>query len=73
MNPIGKRAEFFSLATPIEVRGKFSDFGIGVAPGGLVGTTVRFITSPLHVPVRRLFTKDLPSTGDDVCFKAIER
>jgi hypothetical protein len=63
----GKRPEFFSLATPIEVKGKIADFKIGVAPGGLIGTSIRFITSPLHVPLRRLFSKDLPPGGGDVC------
>jgi uncharacterized protein involved in outer membrane biogenesis len=63
----GKKPEFFSLATPIEVRGKISDFKIGVAPGGLLGTTVRFITSPLHVPLRRLFSENLPPAGSDIC------
>ncbi len=63
----GKRPEFFSLATPIEVKGKIDDFKIGVAPGGLIGTSIRFITSPLHVPLRRLFSEDLPPGGGDVC------
>ena len=59
-------------------------FGITINLGGIrgrvdeaatrvIGTSIRFITGPLHVPVRRLFTKALPSTGDDICFKAIER
>ena len=69
----GKKPEFFSLATPIEVRGKTSDFKIGVAPGGLLGTTIRFITSPLHVPLRRLFSENLPSAGDDICESPLTR
>jgi hypothetical protein len=63
----GKRPEFFSLAAPIEVKGKITDFKIDVAPGGLIGTSIRFITSPLHVPLRRLFSEDLPLEGGDVC------
>ena len=63
----GKKPEFFSLATPIEVKGKIADFNIGVAPGGLIGTSIRFITSPLHVPLRRLFSENLPPDGSDVC------
>jgi len=51
----------------MEAKGKIKDFKIGVAPGGLIGTSIRFITSPLHVPVRRLFSEDLPSEGSDVC------
>ncbi len=69
----GKRPEFFSLATPIEVKGKIADFKIGVAPGGLLGTTIRFITSPLHVPLRRLFSEELPAGGHDICESSVTR
>ena len=71
MAPAAKKPEFFSLATPIEVNGPIADFGVGVQPGGLVGTTIRFLTSPVHVPVRRLFGKNLPADGADVCSMAI--
>ena len=71
MAPTPKKPEFFSLATPIEVRGNFDDFGVGVQAGGLFGTTIRFITSPVVTPLRRLFTKDLPGDGGDVCGMAI--
>lgn len=62
-----KRPEFFNLATPIEVKGRLSDFGIGITTGGLVGTVVKFVTSPLHVPLRRLAGEGLPADGNDVC------
>jgi len=71
MAPTPKKPEFFSLATPMEVRGKFADFGVGIQAGGLIGTTVRFIASPVTVPLRRLFSKDLPGDGSDVCGMAI--
>jgi uncharacterized protein involved in outer membrane biogenesis len=62
-----KRPEFFSLATPIKIEGSLSDFGIGVQTAGLLGTAVRFLTSPVHVPIRRLIGKELPADGSDVC------
>jgi uncharacterized protein involved in outer membrane biogenesis len=65
--PTPKKPEFFSLATPLEVRGKFVDFGVGIQAGGLFGTAVTFVTSPLHVPFRRLAGEGLPENGDDVC------
>jgi len=65
--PTPKKPEFFSLATPLEVKGKFSDFEVGIASGGLVGTIASFITSPLHVPIRRLAGEGLPEDGNDVC------
>ncbi len=71
MAPTPKKPEFFSLATPVEVRGHFADFGVGIQAGGLFGTTIRFITSPVTVPLRRLFGKDLPGDGGDVCGMSI--
>ncbi len=71
MAPTPKKPEFFSLATPVEVRGNFDDFGVGIQAGGLIGTTVRFIASPVTVPLARLFSKDLPADGGDVCGMAI--
>jgi uncharacterized protein involved in outer membrane biogenesis len=52
--PTPKKPEFFSLATPLGVHGKFADFDLGIVPGGVVATTIKFIFSPIHVPVRRL-------------------
>ena len=65
--PTPKKAEYFSLATPIEVKGNFRDFGVGVQPGGLFGTTVKFIASPVTTTFMRLANKELPSDGNDVC------
>jgi hypothetical protein len=65
--PTPKKPEFFSLATPLGVHGKFADFELGIVPGGIVGTTIKFIFSPIHVPVRRLTGKPLPKDGNDVC------
>ena len=65
--PIPKKPEFFSLATPLGVHGKFSDFELGVVTGGLVGAAIKFVFSPIHVPVRRLFAEPLPKDGSDVC------
>ncbi len=67
MAPIPKKAEYFSLATPIEVKGDFSDFGVGIQPGGLFGTTVKFITSPVTTTFMRLSNKEIPPDGNDVC------
>ena len=40
---------------------------VGVQTGGLFGTSIRFITSPITVPVRRLIGEGLPKDGDDIC------
>lgn len=67
MAPTPKKPEFFSLATPVEVKGQFADFGVGIQAGGLFGTAIRFVASPVTVPLQRLAGKDLPVDGTDVC------
>lgn len=71
MAPAPKKSEYFSLATPIEVKGKFADFGVGIQAGGLVGTAVNFIASPVTTTFKRLLGKDLPADGKDVCASPI--
>jgi uncharacterized protein involved in outer membrane biogenesis len=73
MAPKAKKAEFFSLATPIEVKGTFTDYKIGVKPGGLIGTAVRFITSPVVVPIQRVFTEKVAADGKGACSAAMHR
>ena len=69
MSPTAKRPEFFSLATPLAVRGGFEDFSIGAKTGILsVGATaVKFTISPLTTPIKRLVRDDLPEDGGDIC------
>jgi uncharacterized protein involved in outer membrane biogenesis len=69
--PSPKKPEFFSLATPLAVKGTFADFKMGIQSGGLLGTTIRFITSPFLVPFARLVDKGLPEDGSDVCSMSI--
>lgn len=65
--PKAKKAQFFSLATPVGMRGHFDDFSLSINPLSLTTTVVSFITSPLHVPVRRLLNKGLPEDGLEAC------
>jgi len=66
--PRAKKPEFFSLATPFKMHGSFTDFSMGIDLPGLVGTSISFITSPLHVPLRRLGkTGAIPTDGSDIC------
>ncbi len=65
--PSAKKPEFFNLATPLEVHGSFSDINLGVQKGGVVGTALKFITSPVHVPLRRVFADGVPEDGGDAC------
>jgi len=67
LTPRAKRPEFFSLATPVGLTGTFDNFNISLNPVGLTTTAISFISSPLHVPVRRLFNKGLPEDGYEAC------
>ena len=73
MAPKAKKAAFFSLATPIQVKGIFTDYKIGVQPGGLIGTAIRFITSPIVVPIQRVFNERAPAEGKAACSAAMQR
>jgi hypothetical protein len=71
LTPTPKRPQFISLATPIEARGKFSDFDVGLAPGGLIGTAIRVLTAYIVVPIQWIILNKLPEDGRDVCGDAI--
>ena len=67
--PKAKRPEFFSLATPVAIKGEFDDFRIGMKKGvHTLGTTAtKFAISPITTPLKRIFRADLPSDGTDIC------
>ena len=67
MAPKAKRPEFFSLATPVKVHGSFDDFGVGVSKVRAARSAISFITSPIHVPIRRIFRKEVPEDGREAC------
>ena len=69
--PKAKSPQFFSLATPVQVTGKITDFKIGVAGSDLMETVGRLLTSIFVVPFEMLTQKDLPRDGADVCAKAM--
>ena len=71
--PSPKKPEFFNLATPIQVEGTFSDFGIGVKPEDLLGTVIRFVTSIVHVPLQRIFLGVRPAEDIERCLAAMKR
>ena len=73
MAPKAKRPEFYSLATPVKVQGSFDDFGMGVSKIRAARSAISFITSPVHVPIRRVFRKEIPADGQDACELAWEK
>jgi uncharacterized protein involved in outer membrane biogenesis len=67
LQPRAKKAQFLSLATPVEVHGRFGDFKVGVSAGDVLGSVGRFATSIFWVPLQRLVSQPLPADGRDVC------
>jgi hypothetical protein len=55
------------MAIPIQVKGSFDDFGLKIGVIRMGGQVISFVTSPLHVPVRRIFTKEEPADGIEAC------
>ncbi len=72
LQPQAKAAQFLSLATPIEVRGSFTDYDIGPNPGDVIETAVRLATSIVWVPIKRLFSEKVPADGRDVCLTTLK-
>lgn len=70
--PKSKRPQMFSAKTPMQVRGKFSDFKVGLPPGALIGTVFRIISSPVVVPFQWVFTEREPADGRIACRQAWE-
>lgn len=65
--PKAKAPEFFNLAIPLKLKGSFADFGIKIGVFRMAGQVVSFITSPVHVPIRRVFTEAEPADGVEAC------
>ncbi len=65
--PRPKVPQFFSFAPPIEVSGKFEDYRFGVRPSDAFATAVRWVASPVVVPIQRLVGERIPADGRDVC------
>ena len=70
--PQSKREKFLSVSTPIEVKGPFSDFSVGVAPGGFLTTMFRWYYGLVYVPWKWLTGERFPPDGIATCYKAMD-
>ena len=73
MVPKAKNPEFFNMAIPIKLVGSFADLGIKIGVFRMAGQVVSFVTSPIHVPIRRVLTENEPADGVDACNPARTR
>ncbi|MGR5063559.1 AsmA family protein [Photobacterium sp. DNB22_13_2] len=67
LRPQSKRAQIFSLQTPVEVFGKFEDFDFSIPLSAIMETSVRFTTSPVVSPLRWLVEKPIAQDGSQQC------
>jgi uncharacterized protein involved in outer membrane biogenesis len=70
--PQSKREKFLSVSTPIAVKGPFSDFSVGVAPGGFLTTMFRWYYGLIYVPWKWLTGESFPPDGISTCYKAMD-
>lgn len=71
--PQSKTARLFSFQSPIRIEGRFSDIHMAINPVDLTGSYISFITSPLHVPARWIFSDKVPEDGSAVCEQLFDR
>lgn len=71
--PNPKKPRLFALETPIHLKGDFEKQEIVVKPMDMVGSVLSLIFSPLHVPMRRIFGRDVPEDASEVCGKMLDR
>ena len=67
LQPIPKRPQFYSLATPLQISGRLDNLQAGVARGGLIGTMIRLLTSYIVVPLQWLVDDRGPVDGTSHC------
>ncbi|PSU95561.1 AsmA protein [Photobacterium kishitanii] len=67
LSPQSKKAQIFSLQTPIEVHGTFDKFNLEVPLSAILKTSIRFTTSPVVAPLQWLFEKPIAANGSAEC------
>ena len=71
--PKAKHPRLFSAPAPVRLSGRFDDFSAGLSKSNLLGTALKFVTSPLRAPLSRLLFKSTPADGVDVCDRSLGR
>lgn len=69
LRPIPKRPQFYSLSTPVQISGNIEKLKVGVAKGGIIGTTVRLVTSFIVVPIQWIILDKVPTDGTEECLE----
>lgn len=71
--PKAKKARLFGLQAPIRIKGNFSELGLSIKAYDILASYVKFITSPLHAPLKRIFGKNIPENASELCEQFLDR
>ena len=71
--PRSKAARMFAVQAPIRAQGNFDDISLVTSPIDLTGAYISFVTSPLHVPARRIFGRKVPEDASEACERFFDR
>lgn len=72
VGPQAKRERFLSISTPLEVKGSFDDFEVGMVPGGFITTMIRWYYNLIYVPWKWLTGERFPADGLETCYVAMD-
>ena len=72
VTPQAKREEFYSVSTPIKVKGPFSDYQVGLSSGGFVTTMFKWYTAFIYVPYKWLTGERFPADGLATCYDVLD-
>lgn len=67
LQPHAKTPQFLSFAIPIELRGSFDEFSVGVRAADALEYVGQLATSVIWVPLQTIFGRATPADGRDVC------
>ncbi|MGB5677552.1 MAG: AsmA family protein [Gammaproteobacteria bacterium] len=71
--PRSKKARVFAVEAPIRAEGGFDDIRLNTNPVDLTVAYLSFITSPLHVPARRVLGDRVPEDASKICEQLFDR
>jgi len=71
--PRSKTARIFAVQAPIRAEGSFDKIKLITNPVDITAAYFSFITSPLHVPARRVFDDKVPEDASEICEKFYDR
>jgi len=71
--PRSKTARMFAVQAPIRVEGSFDNIKLITNPVDITVAYLSFITSPLHVPARRVFGDKIPEDASELCDQLFDR